>query len=126
MSFATTISSILKNISGVPFPSKSSLYTHFPTKLILHKTAFSSINVSIVPHHSQNNADKASLSNFREKLLDFKDLPALIESAKLTIGVITIGKAFSKDILRIEVSGPYRPHLTIIDLPGLIHSLNKH
>ncbi|KAM3487985.1 hypothetical protein MY3957_008715 [Beauveria namnaoensis] len=119
-------SSVLESISGVPFPSKSSLCTRFPTELILRKTAFSSINVSIVPHHSRNDADKASLSNFREKLLDFKDLPALIESAKLAMGVMTMGKAFSEDILRIEVSGPHRPHLTIVDLPGLIHSSNKH
>ncbi|OAA33894.1 Dynamin, GTPase domain protein [Beauveria brongniartii RCEF 3172] len=119
-------SSVLESISGVPFPAKSSLCTRFPTELILRKTAFSSINVSIVPHHSRNDADKDSLSNFREKLLDFNDLPALIESAKLAMGVMTMGKAFSEDILRIEVSGPDRPHLTIVDLPGLIHSSNKH
>ena len=119
-------SSVLESISGVPFPAKSSLCTRFPTELILRKTAFSSINVSIVPHHSRNDADKDSLSNFREKLLDFQDLPALIESAKLAMGVMTMGKAFSEDILRIEISGPDRPHLTIVDLPGLIHSSNKH
>lgn len=119
-------SSVLESISGVPFPTKSNLCTRFPTELILRKTAFSSINVSIVPHHSRNDLDKASLSNFREKLLDFNDLPALIESAKLAMGVMTMGKAFSEDILRIEVSGPDRPHLTIVDLPGLIHSSNKH
>ncbi|OAA35270.1 Dynamin, GTPase domain protein [Cordyceps fumosorosea ARSEF 2679] len=119
-------SSVLESISGVPFPTKSSVCTRFPTELILRKTAFPSINVSIVPHHSCNDADKDSLSNFRERLLDFKDLPALIESAKLAMGVMTMGKAFSEDILRIEVSGPDRPHLTIVDLPGLIHSSNKH
>ncbi|XWW97906.1 hypothetical protein V2A60_005902 [Cordyceps javanica] len=119
-------SSVLESISGVPFPTKSSLCTRFPTELILRKTAFSSINVSIVPHHSRNDEDKDFLSNFRERLLDFKDLPALIESAKLAMGVMTMGKAFSEDILRIEVSGPDRPHLTIVDLPGLIHSSNKH
>ncbi|OAA44735.1 Dynamin [Cordyceps fumosorosea ARSEF 2679] len=106
-------SSVLESISGVPFPAKSSLCTRFPTELILRKTAFSSINVSIVPHHSRNDADKDSLSKFHEKLLDFNDLPALIESAKLAMGVMTMGKAFSEDILRIEVSGPDRPHLTI-------------
>ncbi|KAJ6029761.1 uncharacterized protein N7446_010889 [Penicillium canescens] len=34
----------------------------------------------------------------------------------------THGKAFSNDLLRVKVSGPNRPHLTIVDLPGLIHS----
>ena len=33
--------------------------------------------------------------------------------------------AFSEDILRVEVSGPTHPQLTVVDLPGLIHSENK-
>ncbi|KAJ3495912.1 hypothetical protein NLG97_g3046 [Lecanicillium saksenae] len=119
-------SSVLESISGVSFPVKSSLCTRFPTELILRKTSFSSINVSIVPHHSRNDAEKESLSRFQEKLLDFKELPELIEAAKTAMGVLTMGKAFSEDILRVEVSGPDRPHLTIVDLPGLIHSENKH
>ncbi|KAM3432355.1 hypothetical protein NHJ13734_006898 [Beauveria thailandica] len=119
-------SSVLESISGVSFPVKSSLCTRFPTELILRKTTVSSINVSIVPHHSRNESDKESLSKFHENLPDFKDLPALIDSAKTAMGVMTVGKAFSGDILRIEVNGPDRPHLTIVDLPGLIHSENKH
>ncbi|GKZ52108.1 hypothetical protein AbraIFM66951_011902, partial [Aspergillus brasiliensis] len=42
------------------------------------------------------------------------------------MGISTHGKAFSNDLLRVEVSGPDRPHLTIVDLPGLIHSETKH
>jgi hypothetical protein len=42
------------------------------------------------------------------------------------MGIVTLGTAFSRDILRIEVSGPDRPALTIVDLPGLIHSENKN
>lgn len=105
---------------------KSSLCTRFPTELILRKTPFTSINVSIVPHHSRSEFDKESLSQFHEKLLDFKELPRLIEAAKTAMGVLTMGKAFSEDILRVEVNGADRPHLTIVDLPGLIHSENKH
>ncbi|KAM3528108.1 hypothetical protein MY4038_006066 [Beauveria bassiana] len=119
-------SSVLESISGVSFPVKSSLCTRFPTELILRKTTVSSINVSIVPHQSRSESDKESLSKFHENLPDFKDLPALIDSAKSAMGVMTVGKAFSGDILRIEVNGPDRPHLTIVDLPGLIHSENKH
>ena len=28
---------------------------------------------------------------------------------------------FSKDVLSIEITGPTQPHLTVVDLPGLIH-----
>ena len=34
-------------------------------------------------------------------------------------------KAFSSDVLRVEVTGPSQPHLTLVDLPGLIHAENK-
>jgi hypothetical protein len=34
-------------------------------------------------------------------------------------------KAFARDVLSIEISGPDRPQLTLVDLPGLIHSENK-
>jgi hypothetical protein len=51
--------------------------------------------------------------------------PNLIENAKAVMGISTHGRAFSNDILRVEISGPDRPHLTIVDLPGLIHSETK-
>lgn len=33
--------------------------------------------------------------------------------------------AIATDILRLELSGPSQPHLTIVNLQGLIHSENK-
>ena len=33
--------------------------------------------------------------------------------------------AFARDVLSIEISRPDRPQLTLVDLPGLIHSENK-
>jgi hypothetical protein len=63
-----------------------------------------------------------NLSTFRETLDSFAALPTLIENAKTAMAIGSLGRAFSKDLLRIEVSGPDRPHLTIVDLPGLIHS----
>lgn len=34
-------------------------------------------------------------------------------------------KAFSRDVLTVEISGPSRPQLTLVDLPGLIHAANR-
>lgn len=34
-------------------------------------------------------------------------------------------KAFARDVLTLEISGPSRPQLTLVDLPGLIHSANR-
>lgn len=119
-------SSVLEAISGVSFPIKSNLCTRFPTELVLRKTSQIGVSVSIVPHQSRSESERSSLSSFREELDGFDGLPVLIENAKAAMGILTHGKAFSKDILRVEVSGPDRPHLTIVDLPGLVHSETKH
>lgn len=34
-------------------------------------------------------------------------------------------KVFSNDILRVEMSGPHQPHLTMVDLPGLFQAGNS-
>ncbi|KAI9649684.1 hypothetical protein NHQ30_002265 [Ciborinia camelliae] len=115
-------SSVLEAISGVAFPVQSNLCTRFPTELILRKSAIANVKVSIVDHHDPGNSQNVSFGGFHQELTDFNDLPQLIETAKSHMGIRDKGKTFSKDILRIEVSGPDRPHLTIVDLPGLIHS----
>jgi len=119
-------SSVLEAISGVSFPVKSNLCTRFPTELVLRRAQHVGANVSIVPHESRGESEREALRGFQESLEGFDGLPKVIDSAKLAMGITTHGKAFSKDILRIEITGPDRPHLTIVDLPGLIHSETKH
>ncbi|EFQ99281.1 interferon-induced GTP-binding protein Mx [Nannizzia gypsea CBS 118893] len=118
-------SSVLEAISGVAFPVKSNLCTRFPIELVLRKSPEVRVSVSIVPHRSRSESEQRSLESFREDVDSFEALPELIENVKAALGISTHGKAFSKDILRIEISGPDRPHLTIVDLPGLIHSETK-
>ena len=38
------------------------------------------------------------------------------------MGINDDTKAFSSDILRLELSGPEQPHLTLVDLPGLFQA----
>ncbi|KAL2018371.1 hypothetical protein VTK56DRAFT_906 [Thermocarpiscus australiensis] len=119
-------SSVLEAISGVSFPVKSNLCTRFPTELVLRRASHTSASVSIVPHESRAESEQIALRSFREQLDGFGDLPGLVERAKDAMGITAGGKAFSRDILRIEITGPDRPHLTIVDLPGLIHSETKN
>ena len=35
------------------------------------------------------------------------------------------GQTFASDVLRIEITGPSQPHLTLVDLPGLFFSRSK-
>ncbi|KXJ89924.1 P-loop containing nucleoside triphosphate hydrolase protein [Microdochium bolleyi] len=118
-------SSVLEAISGVPFPAQSNLCTRFPTELVLRRTSQVSTRVSIVPHTSRTDSEKAALSSFNEQLQDFDDLSRLLGEAKSAMGISTLGSSFARDLLRVEISGPDRPHLTIVDLPGLIHSETK-
>jgi hypothetical protein len=118
-------SSVLKAISGVSFPVKSNLSTRFPTELVLRKTSQMGVSVSIVSHQARTESEQLALSSFHEQLKGFEGLPSLIENAKATMGISIHGKAFSKDLLRVEVSNPDRPHLTIVNLPELIHFETK-
>lgn len=65
------------------------------------------------------------MGSFCEYLAGFEGLPALIDNAKATMEIAIYGKAFSNDLLRVKVSGPDHLYLTIVDLPGLIHSETK-
>ena len=118
-------SSVLEVISGVSFPIKSNLCTQFLIELVLCKTPHISITVSIILHYSCSESKQLSLSSFHEKLDDFDGLLTLIENAKAAMIISMHGRAFLKDLLRVEVSGLNQPHLTIMDLPGLIHSKMK-
>ncbi|KAK4197977.1 putative vacuolar sorting protein VPS1 [Triangularia verruculosa] len=115
-------SSGLQAISRIWLPVNGNLCTRFPIELVLRRDPHVSVKVSIVPSESRTESEQASLRGFQEQLSDFSGLPKLIEEAKLAMGITTHGKAFAKDILRVEITGPDRPHLTIVDLPGLIHS----
>ena len=119
-------SSILEAISGVSFPVKGNLCTRFPTELVLRKTPYESVNVSIVPDQARSEAEQQLLCGFKAKLEGLDGLPTLVEEAKAAMGISPHLRAFSKDLLKIEISGPEQPHLTIVDLPGLIHSETKH
>ncbi|KAL7819162.1 P-loop containing nucleoside triphosphate hydrolase protein [Trichoderma aethiopicum] len=119
-------SSVLEAISGVSFPVSTGLCTRFPTELILRTAPHTSVKVSIIPHHPLKRDKKSPPTDFHEQLDSVQQLPELIENAKAYMGIKTLGKAFSNDVLRIEISGPDRPHLTIVDLPGLIHSETKN
>ncbi|OQD68834.1 hypothetical protein PENDEC_c030G06807 [Penicillium decumbens] len=76
-------------------------------------------------NHAHSDVEQRPLGESCEQLDSFEGLPILIEKAKVAMGITTHAKAFSNDLLRVEPSGPDRPHLTIVDLPGLIHSETK-
>jgi hypothetical protein len=80
-----------------------------------------------VPGKGRSSADQGRLWQFRHEVTSLEDFVTLFEQAKDAMGLLSVGaNAFTEDILRVEISGPTQPQLTIVDLPGLIHSHNKH
>ncbi|KAH8655656.1 dynamin family protein [Xylariales sp. PMI_506] len=111
-------SSVLEAISGIPFPARDNMCNST-------SSIAPGITVSIVPGENRSETERQALAGFHEPLTDIEGLPHLIEQAKTAMGMEEMTNAFAEDVLRVEISGPDRPHLTIVDLPGLIHTENR-
>lgn len=86
------------------------------------------MTVSIVPDSGRPTQEQEDLLNHNITIHHTSELPEIIVQATKIMGLeeMAQGKgAFAKDVLRIEIAGPDQPHLTLVDLPGLIHSENK-
>lgn len=115
-------SSVLEALSGIPFPRQETLCTRFATEVILRKSKTTRILASIVAEKNRTASDIARFKDFQHELKNEEDFDTLFKRAGEAMGFSVSGKSFSKDILRVEISGPSHPQLTLVDLPGLIHS----
>lgn len=118
-------SSVLEAVSGLKFPTKDALCTRFATELILRRHAEIASKVTIVPDANRWEGEKEQLQNFKSDDNVYENLGAITEDASRAMGLDGSSKNFSSDVLRIELSGPEQPHLTLVDLPGLFHSGSK-
>ncbi|KAH7561877.1 hypothetical protein BM1_02981 [Bipolaris maydis] len=122
-------SSVLEAITEIPFPRKENLCTRFATDIILRRSPASTSTVTITPDKLRPESEQAKLKGFTKSIQNFDQLPDVIEEATLAMGLGVVGgissRAFSRDVLSVEITGPSRPQLTLVDLPGLIHATNK-
>jgi GTPase SAR1 family protein len=123
-------SSVLEAITEIPFPRRENLCTRFATEIVLRRSPKSSIATKIIPDKARPAKEKKELAKFKLSITNFYELPDLIDSATKAMGLGDISsgttlRAFTKDVLSIEICGPDRPQLTLVDLPGLIHSENQ-
>ncbi|KAK7960498.1 dynamin GTPase [Apiospora saccharicola] len=113
-------SSVLQAVTGVPFPiNRTPLFT--TTELVLQRTEKVGIYVSIF----LGNPVASSCVSFHEELEDFTGLEALMERAMEARGISSSTEMLDRVTLRIRISGPDQPHLTIVDLPGLVQPQTK-
>ncbi|KAH8897687.1 hypothetical protein GQ53DRAFT_791525 [Thozetella sp. PMI_491] len=118
-------SSVLEAISGMQFPTKDGLCTRFATELVLRRGPEKSTKVFITPGGCRYDIEKEALERWQPRASIDKDgLEAVTEEAMSVMQVPT-PQRFYDDILRIELTGPSQPHLTMVDLPGLFRAGNK-
>lgn len=105
-------SSVLEAITEIPFPRKENLCTRFATEIILRRGPTVHVTTTINPGKDRSDADKTALRCFSRTISDFSELPEIIEEATKLMG-IEEGRAFSRDVLSVEIVGPARPQLYV-------------
>ncbi|OMP88536.1 Interferon-induced GTP-binding protein MxB [Diplodia seriata] len=129
-------SSVLEAMTRIPFPRDAMLCTRFATEVNLCRDPEQSITAKIVPGDTGSTAHRDKLLAFRKSMTDYSELPDLMrEATKLMESADPDANtpkltAFFSHMLSITVSGPEYSPLTLVDLPGLIHtetaSQSKH
>lgn len=118
-------SSVLEALTEIPFPRADNICTRFATEISLRREPKHGITVKIIPDEKRPKAEKEKMNSFAESISDFKVLPALMEKAMDIMGITEGASAIARDTLSIDIQGPDRPQLTLVDIPGLIHSATK-
>jgi GTPase SAR1 family protein len=114
-------SSVLEAITEIPFPRKGETCTRFITKVTLKPHETESVTVSIQPGVGSKTK---STGNEFPPITNLANLNHELQSQFTTAERLILGNQqstdFSLDVLCITISGPDRPILQILDLPGLI------
>ncbi|EON69688.1 hypothetical protein W97_08948 [Coniosporium apollinis CBS 100218] len=110
-------SSVLEAITQIPFPRKENLCTRFATEIVLRRGNTTSVKTKITPDSRRPTHEQDELEKFNASIEDFSEVPSLILEAARLMGLdgATTGstKAFSRDVLSIEICGPDRPQLYV-------------
>ena len=124
-------SSVLEALTEIPFPRNDNLCTRFATEIILRRANANSLKVKLIPDPNRPFDEQEKIKAFEESITNFDQLPNLMNNA---MAVMDIGdrsksgstpRAFARDVLSLEIEGPSRPQLTLVDIPGLIQTDTK-
>ncbi|KAI7914003.1 interferon-induced GTP-binding protein Mx2 [Pyricularia oryzae] len=123
-------SSVLEALTEIPFPRSDNLCTRFATEISLRREAQEKITVKIVPSCTRSKQEQVSIKAFSESITSLSDLPRIMDAAMKIMGISLSNNtpsvsAFASDTLSIEIDGPNRPQLTLVDIPGLIQASTK-
>ncbi|KAI9810024.1 MAG: hypothetical protein M1827_006722 [Pycnora praestabilis] len=133
-------SSVLEGLTELPFPRDSTLCTRFATRIVFRRAEQESVSVSIIPSTSSDAIRQEKLKAFQNDGLkafsvhDFKRILAELRESKAsdTMGIPAPGcpraegqSNFSDDVFSIELCGPEKSHLSVIDVPGIFRTTEE-
>lgn len=121
---------MLEALTDIPFPRNDNLCTRFATEIILRRANTNSLTIKIIPDPKRPANEQTPFKAFKESITNFDELPRIMDAA---MDIMDIGdgdsgprsKAFAMDVLSVEIEGPSRPQLTLVDIPGLINTNTK-
>ncbi|KAF5012822.1 hypothetical protein FDECE_1111 [Fusarium decemcellulare] len=117
-------SSVLEAITEIPFPRSRQMCTRYVTKVTLAYSQTDSVNVTIEPGKSRGRSDKQRLKSFWRTISGGQSRELLKEYMEDAHGMIFPDEEskdeISDDILSIQITGPTKRALQLVDLPGLI------
>jgi len=116
-------SSVLEAITRIPFPTDSVQCTRYATQIQLRRDAAATqttTRVSIIAFDAAR--DQKRYDAFKHQVDEGADFGDIFKRATALIFQNEKQNFLSRDILSIERTGPDVPHLTIVDLPGIIHN----
>ncbi|GFG16990.1 conserved hypothetical protein [Aspergillus lentulus] len=110
-------SSVLEALTEIPFPRKDNLCTR------------------VIPDPERSAEEQKYIKAFRETITSFNQLPQVMAKVTELMGIDKADdyegskdnhrRAFARDVLSVEIEGPNRPQLTVVDLPGIVQSQTK-
>lgn len=117
-------SSVLRAITGIPFPKAEGTCTRFVTRVTLAHSKSHSVEVRISPSQPDD-ARAARLRAFSEKTEETTTLPTFLERAfqrayDAIYQDIPSERLFTGDTVLVNIRGPDRRPIQLLDLPGLM------
>ncbi|KAJ5367055.1 Dynamin [Penicillium brevicompactum] len=121
-------SSVLERISNVTLSTIRDPCDRLVTEIVSRRASHERVRLCIRPGDSRINGEgQRGLRHFTSDEIDISSTPfsfsrklkELLERASSCMGLSTLALQVNDDVLRVEVSGPQQPDLTLIDLSGL-------
>ncbi|CVL07115.1 related to RBTMx2 protein [Fusarium mangiferae] len=121
-------SSLLENLTGVPFPRGQELCTRYATQITQRRDTVSRITISIIPGPTASVQQREKLESFTKEVHSTEQLnaefPDILNEVNTLMEIKTPKnpggiKTFTEDVLKIERCGPNEDYLTVIDVPGI-------